>query len=586
MQVETSSDTESATGWLARRGVAETLACALAFLVYIPTLGYQFVYDDKPQIIQNPAIHAWHYLPHYFTTHVWGELYPNVRGDYYRPLFLLWFRLNHAMFGIRPEGWHLTTILCHVAVTYLMFRLVQRLAGSRGIAFTAAVLFALHPVHIESVAWVSGVSDPLMALSLIGSFLAYLRFRGDNRWDWMALALVLFVLGLLEKETAVVLVPLVFVYAWLYAEQPSWISRFAAALKHSWAFFALTVFYLALRARILHGLSHSVTPLSWNTMALTEPSIVWLYVRHLLFPVGISGLYGLPYVTNPASAAFLVPAILLVVTSLLTTWGISRMEDPRLAIFACCWIALPIIPVLWLRTFSEGDLAHDRYLYIPSIGFVLLLSLALARISKYAHASNKTLELAGLAVLALAYAFATVTQQSYWASDLLLYQRAYSIAPRDNLICTNLGSALLDSGDPGAAIALYTQVLNREPTYWLSNYDLGYAYYKLGKPEAAEVYLRRALSVNDQDSDTLISLGLSIWRQGRTNEAIPFIQRAIEARPSAPGYHFALAMILRGENDLAGAEYEFKQELRYNPGNAMAQQQLDALKSGEAGGLK
>jgi tetratricopeptide (TPR) repeat protein len=210
----------------------------------------------------------------------------------------------------------------------------------------------------------------------------------------------------------------------------------------------------------------------------------------------------------------------------------------------------------------------------------------LARISKYAHASNKTLELAGLAVLALAYAFATVTQQSYWASDLLLYQRAYSIAPRDNLICTNLGSALLDSGDPGAAIALYTQVLDREPTYWLSNYDLGYAYYKLGKPEAAEVYLRRALSVNDQDSDTLISLGLSIWRQGRTNEAIPFIQRAIEARPTAPGYHFALAMILRGENDLAGAEYEFKQELRYNPGNAMAQQQLDALKSGEAGGLK
>ena len=467
-----------------------------------------------------------------------------------------------------------------------MFRLVQRLAGSRGIAFTAAVLFALHPVHIESVAWVSGVSDPLMALSLVGSFLAYLRFREENRGDCMALALVLFVVGLLEKETAVVLVPLVFVYAWLYAEPPSWISRIAAGLKHSAAFFALTVVYLVLRARILHGLSHSVTPLNWKIMALTEPSIVWLYVRHLLFPVGISGLYGLPYVTNPASAAFLVPAILLVVTFLLAAWGISQMEDRRPALFACCWIALPIIPVLWLRTFSEGDLAHDRYLYIPSIGFVLLLSLALARISKYPHASNKTLELAGLAVLALAYAFATVTQQSYWASDLLLYQRAYSIAPHDNLICTNLGSALLDSGDPGAAIALYTQVLDREPTYWLSNYDLGYAYYKLGKPEAAEVYLRRALSVNDQDSDTLISLGLSIWRQGRTSEAIPFIQRAIEARPSAPGYHFALAMILRGENDLAGAEYEFKQELRYNPGNAMAQQQLDALASGTAAGSR
>ena len=181
---------------------------------------------------------------HYFTSHVWAELYPNVSGDYYRPLFLLWFRLNHAMFGVNPEGWHLTTILCHVAATYMVFVLVRRLAASPWIAFSAATLFALHPVHIESVAWVSGVTDPLMAIFLIGSFLAYLRFREGNRWGWMGLALSLFALGLLEKETAVVLGPLVFLYAWLYAEERSWISRFASALKQSLAFFALTAFIL------------------------------------------------------------------------------------------------------------------------------------------------------------------------------------------------------------------------------------------------------------------------------------------------------------------------------------------------------
>jgi tetratricopeptide (TPR) repeat protein len=165
---------------------------------------------------------------------------------------------------------------------------------------------------------------------------------------------------------------------------------------------------------------------------------------------------------------------------------------------------------------------------------------------------------------------------------LLLYQRAYSIAPHDNLICTNLGTALLDTGYPDAAIALYTKVLAREPRYWLSNYDLGYAYYKLGKPEAAEPYLLRALSVNDQDSDTLICLGLCIWRQGRADEAIPYMQRAIQARPSAPGYHFALAMVLRGQNNSAAAEYEFNQELKYNPENVAARQQLEALTSGAA----
>ncbi len=317
-------------------------------------------------------------------------------------------------------------------------------------------------------------------------------------------------------------------------------------------------------------------------MLLTEPSILWLYLRHLLFPAGISGLYGLPYIDNPASAAFLVPTATLLVLLLALGWGISRLEDPRLALFACCWIGLPIIPVLWLRTFSEGDIAHDRYLYIPSVGFVLLVSLGLAVIARRWRGRFKNLELTCLAALALAYALGTVTQQTYWASDLLLYQRAYTIAPHDNLICTNLGTALLDEGYPNAAIALFSQVLAREPDYWLTNYDLGYAYYKLGKPQAAEIYLRRALSKNDQDSDTNICLGLCIWRQGRADEAIPYIQRAIQARPSAPGYHFALAMIRREQNNIPAAESEFNLELRYNPDCAAARQQLAALASGAA----
>jgi tetratricopeptide (TPR) repeat protein len=585
MQVETSSENAGVVRWIARRGVAETLACAIAFLAYVPTLGFQFVYDDEPQIIQNPAIHAWHYWPHYFTSHAWAELVPNVRGNYYRPLFLLWFRLNHAMFGLDPKGWHLTTVICHVIATYLVFTLVGRLTADRLVAFSAATLFGLHPVHIESVAWVSGVTDPLMAIFLIGSFLAYLRFRQGNRWGWMGLALTLFGLGLLEKETTVVLGPLVFVYAWLYAEQRAWVSRFASALKHSLPFLALTVMYLALRAHVLRGLSHTVTPLAWSSIALTEPSIVWLYFRHLLLPVGLSGLYGLPYVNKPESAAFVGPAALLLALILAVAWGIRLLEDARLALFACCWIALPILPVLWLRAYAEGDIAHDRYLYIPSFGFVLLVSLCLAGIANYWRATRTTLQLGGLAALALAYAIGTVTQQTYWASDLLLYERAYRIAPQDNLICNDLGTALMDAGHPSGAIALYSQVLAREPGYWLSNYNLGYTYYKIGKLRDAEAFLRRAISINAMDSDQYIYLGLSVWRQGRADEAVQYIQHAIEIRPSAPGYHFVLGVIRQDQNNLAAAESEFALELKYYPESDAARQRLTAIRTAGAGHL-
>ena len=582
MQAALPSEGSSVEKWLAKRGIAPTLACAVAFLAFIPTLSFQFIYDDKPQIIENPAIHAWHYLPGYFTSHAWAELYPHVSGNYYRPLFLLWFRLNHALFGLDPKGWHLTTILCHVVATYLVFALIRRLAADRLIAFAAAILFALHPIHIESVAWVSGVTDPLMAIFVVGSFLAYLRFHKGGQWIWMALSLVLFALGLLEKETSVILGPLIFIYEWLYEEQRGWPTRFAHSLKRSAGFFVLTLLYLPIRAHVLRGLSHSVTYLSWGTLLLTEPSVLWLYFRHLLFPVGLSGLYGLPYVRHAAWGAFFVPTLLLLVTILLAGWGIRRLKDPCLAVLACCWIVLPIIPVLWLRAYAEGDIAHDRYLYVPSIGFVLLISLVLAELLRHWRAHYQTLQLGFVLVIAAAYTLGTMTEQMHWASDLLLYERAYRIAPRDNLICNNLGTALMGAGNSGGAVALYSQVLDREPGFWLSNYNLGYTYYKLGRFQEAEHYLRRAISINAADSDEFMYLGLALWREGRTGEAVPYIQQAIAIRPAAPGYHFALAMIRREQNNIPAAESEFNLELQHHPESTAARQQLEVLSRGVA----
>ena len=487
-QVETLSEKAGSESWVERPGFAETLACALAFLIYIPTLGFQFVYDDEPQVIQNPAIHAWRYWPHYFTTHVWGELYPSIHGNYYRPLFLVWFRLNHALFGLRPPGWHFTTVLCHVISTYLVFVLLDRLSGKRGIALTGAVLFALHPVHIESVAWVSGVTDPLVTIFIVGSFLAYLRFHAGGGRPWMALALVLFAAGLLEKETAIVLGPLVFLYAWIYTETSGRLAPFVAALKSSLGFAVVSVLYLVLRAHVLHGLSHFVTPLTVKTLLLTEPSVIWLYARHLIWPTGISALYGLPYVKDPHAKAFWIPALLLFLTLAVALWSVKRLRDRKLAWFGFWWMVIPILPVLWLRAYSEGDIAHDRYLYFPSIGFVLLVAMLLDQAFEDRLRARKGIQIAVVSILAAAYAIATFTQESYWATDLQLYQRAYSIAPRDNLIVNNLGSALFDAGYSNEAISFYLQVLNREPTYWISNYDLGFAYYKLGKFPQAEFY--------------------------------------------------------------------------------------------------
>jgi tetratricopeptide (TPR) repeat protein len=144
----------------------------------------------------------------------------------------------------------------------------------------------------------------------------------------------------------------------------------------------------------------------------------------------------------------------------------------------------------------------------------------------------------------------------------------------------------MDAGKSDEAIALYSQVLVREPGFWLSNYNLGYTYYKMGRLKDAEDFLRRAISINAADSDEYIYLGLSVWRQGRPDEAVQYIQQAIQIRPSAPGYHFVFAMIRRDQKNIPAAESEFKLELQYHPESAAARQQLDALTSGAARGPK
>ena len=154
----------------------------------------------------------------YFTAHVWAAIYPNSAGNYYRPIFLLWLRINYALFGTNAWGWHLTSVACHVTATWLVFQLVRQLAGNRALAFAAAMIFAVHPAHVENVAWISGVTDPLMACFVLGSFSFFLSFQRRGGVWRAALSLAFFGLGLFTKETAVVLPWLVLAYL-LFAER-------------------------------------------------------------------------------------------------------------------------------------------------------------------------------------------------------------------------------------------------------------------------------------------------------------------------------------------------------------------------------
>lgn len=504
------------------------IVLATTFLVYAGTLQFEFVYDDLGQIVANPAVQNWKYFPQYFRANVWMQQL--AVGNYYRPLFLGWLLLNHTLFGLHPALWHLTTVLAHLGVTALVFGLALRLTSDRRIAIVTALLFGLHPVHLEAVAWISGVTEPLLALLLIPAFLAYLNWRErGRRAQWMAAALALYALALLSKETAVVLPALVFAYEWLYApgEKP-WSARLRASLMAAAPFVLVTGAYLLARAQALGGVAHKTVNLEGNIALLTIPSALWSYVRLMMAPVELSVFYDTPYVTHVSMKYFVWPlvGVLLVIGLLLWWWRRSR--SPLVA-FASLWMLLPILPLLNLTVLPMGDFIHDRYLYLPSVGWAMLVAMALAHLDTRQILGRPAGQAAALG-LAAVMAFATVAQSVPWANDLLLYYHGMAVAPNNDLPRNKMAASLVNRGMYNEGIKLYEVVLASDPDYWYANYRMGYAQYMTGHYPAAERYLARATELHGTP-DEFYYLGLAQEKQDKLDGARAALEQAIKLDP-------------------------------------------------------
>ncbi len=589
-------ETPQSSGALAPYQIVLTLGLVLTFVAYIGTLGFPFVYDDRSQIVQNPWIQSWRFVPRYFTHRIWAWLaLPEVPGNYYRPLFLLWLRLNYVVFGLNPWGWHLTSILLHLGVTLLVYFLVVRLCGDRVTAALASMIFGVHPVHIESVAWISGATDPLVAFLLLSSFLCYLKKqeRGHYSTAWLAASLFLYALAMLSKETALVLPMLIFAYEWIFGpntREGSWrglfIQKLPNALRSTLPYLVLTLPCLVARASVLEGFGRTVVPLSLTTIVYTWPSLLWLYVSHLVWPFDIDSFYDTPYVRHPGFLAVALPAAALLGLAFILWWwarqpgdgtaSADRGSKSRVVAFATAWLLLPITPLLNLRFLPLGDFAHDRYMYLPSTGFVIIAALALRDIRFAPGRPFRRLVVQGILPGAVVTAFllGTAFQSVVWADDLLVYAHAMRVGLDGNWYTTNLANVLAERGLYDDAITMYRRTLARTPAHWGANYNLGYTYYRLGRLADAEFYLRRAVALYSDNPDEFLYLGLTRFKLGRLDEAATALRQAIQIRPDARGCHFALGVVLKMQGNLAGALEEFKAELVNNPKEQAARDQM------------
>jgi protein O-mannosyl-transferase len=570
------------------------LVLGLTLLAYAGTFGFQFVSDDDFQIVNNRFVTSWQYVPRFFTEHAWSHSDPNAQGNYYRPIALLWLFANHLLFGLNPSWWHVTTVLLHLAATTMVYVLIARIVNDRLTAGFAALIFGLHPVHIEAVAWVSGFTEPLLAVLFITAFLFYLNGRqmrnaGLNR-GWLALSLISYALALLTKETAIILPVFIAAYEWIFVEETDGVAgsernRIAVSLKFYGRtaktalvrvvpFLAMTVVYLVARAIVLKGLSHAARSVSLSTAFLTWPSMLWFYIKHLVWPVRLSGFYDTPFVRTPGFYTFIFPtaAVASVVAGLWLSARRSTKATRRAIGFAAALMVLPILPLLNLSIFREGELVHDRYLYLPSIGFSMLLAMGIARVRSGQRKlfDQPALQVLAAIVLTGALGLATALQHVNWASDILLYQHSLSVAPNNNIAANNLANELSRRGLYDDAIAIYQQAAERSPNEWAVVYNLGCNYYLLGKYEEARSHLMRGVEMRPAEPKQYLTLAATLEQLNRLADAERAIRRGLEFQPDGSGFHFELGDILNAQGRLREALDEFRAEVGYNPDGAKA----------------
>jgi Tfp pilus assembly protein PilF len=567
---------------------------AVTFVAYAGALGYAFVYDDIVVIVQNPTVHSWHSVPRFFTEHLWGFKY--AVGSYYRPIFLVWLTFNHWLFGLNPLGYHLTTILLHVGVTLLVFLLVRKLTGDQATAAIASLVFGLHPAHIEAVAWIAGATESLLAILFLGSFVCYVQYReaSERKARWLTAALVLAVLTVLAKEQGVVLAAVVFAYEFILKqpnpaadggpEEPaarSWRRIMAARLREATIrtlpFLVVTALYLSLRVIVLGAIGRSLTPISVVTMILTWPSLLWSYIKILIWPVGLSLFYDAPYITQPTAMNFWLPFAAVIVVAL-ALWGMTKRS--AMARFAVVWLVLPIVPLLNLGVFPEGDISHDRYLYLPSVGFSIIVALGLRAIhfGKSTTVGLPSIQVLATAVVACALGLATAFQHINWASSLLLYDNAVKVAPNNRYARNNLGTELLERGRTDEAGVLFREVVDRYPNFFEANYNLGCVLYGQKMYEDAERTLSRAIEIKPLRPDTYYMLGVTRLDMKHLDEAESPLREAIRLRPDASFYHFALGSWYQRRGDLRAALAEFEVELINNPNFAEVEKQIKEIR--------
>lgn len=550
--------------WISRRDVFYLLALfALVAVIYFPATRAGFVWDDS--IMRDlKAVSTWGGIWELWfdpaSAYTQGDRW---REGHYWPLLYTTFWIEHKLWGFSPAGYHVVNILIHFANTVLLWRLLARLAVP-GAWFVAAV-FAAHPLHAESVAWIMGRKDMLATLFCLAALAMWLRFLESRRRGYYAGSLLLFAAAMLCKSVVAVFPATLLILQW-YKEG-------GVTRKHLLR--AMPFFLVGSAVAVADMLFYqNVQPISLGysmpERVLIAARSLWFYAGKLLLPVDLAVIY--PHwdvsVTNLAGWLYVLAAAVAAAALWLLRGRIGRGP------LACAlFFAVMLSPTLGFVDYGymRYSFVADRYQYLAGIGVIVLFAAAAAYGSRGVAGSlgNMTRGTA-LALLAL-LGVATWNQAGVYRDEVTLFRHVVSLNPRAHTAHLNLAYALLHSEGPSEeALAAAREAVRKRPLYYSSHNVLGAALSGLGRHEEAVRHLRRAVELNPGYAPAFLNLGESFRRRGLYKEALEAYLAALRIDPEYPLPHVGMGYVLFGLKRYEEAFSSMRRALALQPGLPMA----------------
>ena len=543
----------------------------LACMVFSNALLSGFVYDDEGQVLQNHWMKSSRYIPEIFSKGLWEFKKDATTTNYYRPMIHAIHMLTYHVFGLKPWGFHLVNVLFHVGVSFLVLLIGVTLMKETRPSFTltflsppfiAAVLFTVHPVHTEAVAWVAALSEVTFAFFFLLAFHFYSKTGAVVTYRYL-ISLVSFAVALLCKETAITLPVVLIAYDLVFKKAHP---RFITYAKRYIPYFVIGGIYVLVRYYVLRGFApHQPVGLTTFGYLINLFPLFANYLLTLLFPVNLNAIHEL----NPISSLSDAGGILsLAVTALFIAGTFIAYKKDRLVFFGIVLMVVPLLPAFYMPgiSFHYGDGNRyllpfaERYLYLPSFGFAMIVSCLMVWAIK-----NRTALIISLSLLTVLYSAGTIKRNFVWKDNFTLWEDTVRKSPNIPLTHIMVGVAYDERGMTDKAMQEYTLVLTRNPHNAEAFHNMGIAYARKRMTDTAVEYYLKALALRPDFYETHFNLGDAYLKQGLPDKAAEQYQQAIQLKPEFGEAHVNLGIAYGMSGSLDKAMEHFRAAIAFNP---------------------